>query len=165
MLVWSKLKMASKHRAWPRSPTPQSPSHPPLSTGFVCTGSTGGKPTSSGLSLQANSTKAPTTTPMMPGAHMPHCQPIDFANPPATMGARKPPRLCAMFHMPQYVPLSLEAHQLVRMRAQQGPPTPWKKLKRQCMNDCNAQWKPTGKDARAAQPADTLARMQSSYTL
>jgi hypothetical protein len=29
-----------------------------------------------------------------------------------------------MFHMPQYVPRSFVANQLVRMRAQQGPPSP-----------------------------------------
>lgn len=60
----------------------------------------------------------------MPGAHMPHFQPMALAKPPATSGAAKPPRLWAMFHMPQYVPRSLPANQVVRMRAQQGPPTP-----------------------------------------
>jgi hypothetical protein len=32
-----------------------------------------------------------------------------------------------MFHMPQYVPRSVGANQLVRMRAQAGPPVPWRK--------------------------------------
>mmetsp|Transcript_22835 Transcript_22835/g.58146 ORF Transcript_22835/g.58146 Transcript_22835/m.58146 type:complete len:214 (-) Transcript_22835:506-1147(-) len=96
-----------------------------LAATFLGSGpSTGGYPQSSGLSLAANSTMTPTSRPMMPGAHMPHFQPMALAKPPATRGAAKPPRLCAMFHMPQYVPRSLDANQVVRMRAQQGPPTP-----------------------------------------
>lgn len=74
--------------------------------------------------LHASRTIAPTTRPMMPGAHMPHFQPMALAKPPATSGAAKPPRLCAMFHIPQYVPRSGPANQVVRMRAQHGPPTP-----------------------------------------
>mmetsp|Transcript_382 Transcript_382/g.783 ORF Transcript_382/g.783 Transcript_382/m.783 type:complete len:213 (-) Transcript_382:557-1195(-) len=92
--------------------------------GLLDTGSTGGNPISSGLSLHASSTMTPTTRPMMPGANMPHFQPMALAKPPATRGAANPPRLCAMFHMPQYVPRSLPANHVVRMRAQQGPPTP-----------------------------------------
>ena len=55
---------------------------------------------------------------------LPHFQPKERAALPARIGAPKPPRLCAMFHMPQYVPLSFVANQDVRIRAQQGPPKP-----------------------------------------
>ena len=57
-------------------------------------------------------------------ADSPHFQPRERAAVPASKGALKPPRLCAMFHMPQYVPRSLVANQEVRMRAQHGPPNP-----------------------------------------
>ncbi len=67
----------------------------------------------------------PSTTPIMPGTHIPQDQPYRLAALPAIRGAAKPPRLCATFHMPQYVPRSLDANHVVRMRAQQGPPMPW----------------------------------------
>ena len=86
--------------------------------------STGGKPTDSGESRTARSSRAPTTRPTAPGAHMPHCHPNARAAEPASTGAANPPRLWAMFHMPQYVPRSLVANQEVSMRAQQGPPKP-----------------------------------------
>merc|ERR1719188_2530018 len=86
--------------------------------------STGGYPALSGLSLIPRTSTKPTTVPMMPGAHMPHCHPSAEAALPARRGAVKPPRLCATFHMPQYVPLSLVGNHEVRMRAQHGPPTP-----------------------------------------
>ena len=66
----------------------------------------------------------PHTSAIRPGAHSPHDQPSVRAAVPAKIGAANPPRLCAMFHMPQYVPRSLAANHEVRIFAQEGAPKP-----------------------------------------
>lgn len=88
--------------------------------------STGSKPLSSGESFSVETMITPTTTAMQPGAHRPQFQPNVRAAVPAKMGAIKPPRLWAMFHIPQYVPRSLAANQEVKIFAQLGAPNPCK---------------------------------------
>ena len=63
-------------------------------------------------------------TPIVPGAQRPHCQPYNLAAVPAMIGAKNPPMLCATFHMPQYVPRSLDENHDVKMRAHPGAPSP-----------------------------------------
>ena len=66
----------------------------------------------------------PNTSAIRPGAQSPQFHPNILAAVPARMGAANPPRLCAMFHIPQYVPRSFAANQLVRIFAQEGAPKP-----------------------------------------
>ena len=88
--------------------------------------STGSNPRASGESRSVSTMTAPNTSAIKPGAHKPQLQPSVRAAVPAKMGAAKPPRLCAMFHMPQYVPRSLAANHDVRIFAQEGAPKPCK---------------------------------------
>mmetsp|Transcript_22573 Transcript_22573/g.73377 ORF Transcript_22573/g.73377 Transcript_22573/m.73377 type:complete len:236 (+) Transcript_22573:671-1378(+) len=88
--------------------------------------STGLKPHFSGESRRKVMSKPPATNATSPGAYKPHDQPKLRAAKPARMGAEKPPRLCAMFHIPQYVPRSLVANHAVRILAHEGAPKPWR---------------------------------------
>ena len=86
--------------------------------------STGSKPLVSGESRSVRTMVVPNTSAIRPGAHSPHDQPSVRAAVPAKIGAANPPRLCAMFHMPQYVPRSAPANHAVSSLAHAGPPQP-----------------------------------------
>lgn len=82
------------------------------------------RPSLSGESRTASATSAEMTSATPAGAQTPARQPRRTTAVPASRGARNAPKLCEMFHRPQYVPRSPPAYQALISFAHAGPPQP-----------------------------------------